>query len=167
MILNTKEFSGVCKTILSAIDNKDSTLFTETLELKSDNDILSLNVTNREYYVTATFKLPQAENFHASVNASLFLNLISKLTTDTITITKESNSIKIESNGNYKLPIIYNNNKMLELPKIEIENVTNEMTINSNILNSILYRFDCSFTEVFWIIPAEFYIVAKTIAYIH
>ena len=138
MILNTKEFSGVCKTILSAIDNKDSTLFTETLELKSDNDILSLNVTNREYYVTATFKLPQAENFHASVNASLFLNLISKLTTDTITITKESNSIKIESNGNYKLPIIYNNNKMLELPKIEIENVTNEMTINSNILNSIL-----------------------------
>lgn len=138
MILSTKEFSGVCKTILSAIDNKDSTLFTETLELKTEGDVLSLNVTNREYYVTATFKLPQAEEFHASVNASLFLNLISKLTTETIRIIKEANSIKIESNGTYKLPIIYNNERMLELPKIEIGNVTNSMTINSTILNSIL-----------------------------
>lgn len=138
MILKTKEFANVCKTILGAIDNKDSTLFTETLELKTTNDVLDLNVTNREYFVKVSFKLPQAENFHASVNANLFLNLISKVTTDTIEIVRNGNSIIINANGNYKLPVIYNNNSMLELPRIEVGNVTNEMTINSTILHSIL-----------------------------
>ena len=137
MILNTKDFAGACKAILGAIDNKDTTLFTETLELKTNGNVLNLNVTNREYYVSVKFDLTAEENFHASVNASLFLNLISKLTTPTIEITKEENNIKIRSNGSYKLPIIYNNDRMLELPTIEIGNVTNTMTINSDILHSI------------------------------
>ena len=137
MILKTKEFAGVCKTVLAAIDSKDTTLFTETLELKTNGDVLSMNVTNREYFLEATFKLGSEEQFHASVNASLFLNLISKLTTDTIKITKENNSIKIESNGTYRLPMIYTNDRMLELPRITIDNVTNNMTINSTILRSI------------------------------
>lgn len=137
MILSTKEFAQVCKTVLAAIDNKDTTLFTETLELKSNGDKLSMNITNREYFLEATFKLPTEETFHASVNASLFLNLISKLTTETLEITKENNSIIVRSNGNYKLPMIYANDRMLELPRIELNNVTNEMEINSSLLRSV------------------------------
>lgn len=137
MILQTKEFKEVCKTVLAAIDNKESSLFTETLELKTHDGVLDLNVTNREYFLTANFKLNEDEEFSAAVNASLFLNLISKLTTETIEITKEDNNIKIKANGLYKLPMIFNNDKMLELPKIEIENVTNTMNINSSILHSI------------------------------
>ena len=137
MILQTKEFKEVCKTVLAAIDTKTPSLFTETLELTTKGNLLELNVTNREYFLTANFKLEQEENFTASVNASLFLNLISKLTTNTIEITQEGNNIKVKSNGLYKIPMIYNNDKLLELPKIEIENVTNTMSINSSILHSI------------------------------
>ena len=137
MVLQTKEFKEVCKTVLAAIDNKENTLLTETLELKANGSVLDLNITNREYYLTANFKLGTEEKFDAAVNASLFLKLISKLTTETIEITQESNNIKIKANGQYKLPMIFNNDKMLELPKIEIENVTNTMNINSNILHSI------------------------------
>lgn len=137
MILQTKDFKEVCKTVLAAIDNKESSLFTETLELKAEGNNLDLNITNREYYLTAKFTLGSDEQFSAAVNASLFLNLISKLTTDTIEITKESNNIKVKANGLYKLPMIYNNDKMLELPKINIDNVTNTMSINSTILHSI------------------------------
>ncbi len=137
MILNTTNFKDACKLILAAIDNKESTLFTETLELKAKDRVLKLNVTNREYYCTVEFPLESDEVFNAAVNASVFLRLISKLTTDTIEITKESNYIKIKGNGDYKLPIIFNNDKMVELPTIEIENVTTTMHINSDILNSI------------------------------
>ena len=137
MILQTKDFKEVCKTVLAAIDNKEASLFTETLELKAEGNNLDLNITNREYYLTAKFTLGSDEHFSAAVNASLFLNLISKLTTDTIEITKESNNIKVKANGLYKLPMIYNNDKMLELPKINIDNVTNTMSINSTILHSI------------------------------
>ena len=137
MILQTKDFKEVCKTVLAAIDNKEPSLFNETLELKAEGNNLDLNITNREYYLTAKFTLGSDEQFSAAVNASLFLNLISKLTTDTIEITKESNNIKVKANGLYKLPMIYNNDKMLELPKINIDNVTNTMSINSTILHSI------------------------------
>lgn len=137
MILKTKDFQDVVKTILFAIDSKDVSLFTETLELKANGTNLDLNVTNREYFVTRKFTLDKAETFNAAVNARLFLNLISKLTTETIEIIQEDNNIKVKANGDYKLPMIYNNDKLLELPTIEITNVTNEMNINSTILHSI------------------------------
>jgi len=138
MILDTKEFQLACKKILFAIDSKDTSLITETLELKAEGNRLSMNVTNREYYVRVEFALKSEENFLASVNASLFLKLISKVTTSTITIEKSDTSIVIKANGTYKLPIIFNGDKMLELPTIDINNVTNTMNINSNILHSIV-----------------------------
>ena len=100
MILRTDEFKDACKTILAAIDNKESTLFTETLELKAKDRILKLNVTNREYFCTVEFPLESDEVFDAAVNASVFLRLISKLTTDTIEIVKEKTYIKIKGNRN-------------------------------------------------------------------
>lgn len=138
MIIKTSEFKKACKTILYAINTKESTLFTETLELKTEGDVLKLNVTDRTYYVTVAFKLDNEENFHAAVNASLFLKLVSKLTTDVIELVREGNNIKIRANGEYKIPVIFNNNVMLELPTIELGNITNEMTISGSILNSIL-----------------------------
>lgn len=138
MKLKTEDFKECVKTILQAIDTKEPSMFTETLELISENDNLFLNVTNREYYVSVKFELGYSEHFHAAVNARVFLNLISKITTDYIEMLLEDNNIKIIANGEYKMPLIYNNDVMLELPKIELNNITNEMDINSDILLSIL-----------------------------
>jgi len=137
MVLDTKDFQSACKKILFAIDSKNTSLITETLELRANGNKLYMNVTNREYFVTAAFDLPSEEELVAAVNASLFLNLISKVTTNTIEITKAGTNITIKANGTYKLPIIFNNDTMLELPTIEISNVTNTMKINSSILHSI------------------------------
>ena len=141
MILNTKQFVEACRTILTAIDNKNISLYSETLELRASKSELRLNVTNREYYVTVKFSLPEElkEDFIAAVNAELFLKLVSKITSPTIEILKEDNNLKIKGNGNYKLPIIFNNDVMLELPKIEIKNVTNTFKISNKILQSILF----------------------------
>lgn len=138
MKLKTKEFKEACQTILYAIDTKEASLFTETLELRTEGSVLNMNVTNREYYVTTKFELDQPEEFVAAVNAMLFLNLISKITTEFIDITIDGNTLKVVANGEYKLPMIYNNNTLMELPRIDIENVTNKMVIPSEILQSIL-----------------------------
>lgn len=136
MIIKTKDFKAAAKTILYAID-KEKTLFSETLELATEGNFLYLNVTNRAYYVSVKFNLGHQETFKASVNAQLFLNLISKLTTEEIELTKDNNNVKIVANGEYKVPMIFNNGTLLELPKIDIGEVTGNMTINSNILLSI------------------------------
>ena len=138
MILNSKDFISACQSILFAIDSKNVSLLTETLELSANGTVLNLNVTNKEYYVTVHFDLNEETNFKAAVDAKLFLSLISKITSDTIEITVEENFIKIKGNGDYKLPMIYNNGELMSLPTIDIQNVTNDMNIDSQILQSIL-----------------------------
>lgn len=138
MILNSKNFIEASQSILYAIDNKNASLFTETLELVAEGKILKMNVTNREYYTSVLFNLEEESNLVAAVNAKLFLSLISKITSPTIEITCEDRFINIKGNGDYKLPMIYNNDSLIELPKIEINNVTNEFKVESKILQSIL-----------------------------
>ena len=138
MIFESKAFIEASQYILAAIDNKSASLFTETLELVADGNILNMNVTNREYFTTVKFNLSEEAKLRAAVNAKLFLSLISKITSPTIEIIQEDNFIKIKGNGDYKLPMIYNQGELMELPEISIQNETNNMKIDSKILQSIL-----------------------------
>lgn len=138
MIVRSENIKQICGMILQAVDNSNVSTITETLELKACNGKLYINVTNREYYVRAKLDVDSNIEFHATVNANLFLKLISQITTDTIEFEVNNNSLNIKGNGNYKLPLIYNGDKLLELPEITINNITNEFNIDSDILKSIL-----------------------------
>lgn len=138
MIIKTKEFKEVCSTILSAIDSNELSTLTETLELESKDKILKLSVTNGEYFVTVNFNLDTDEELHASVNANLFLKLINAVTTEDITLTMKDNYLEVKANGTYKIPYIYENDKMLTLPEITISNPTLEMKVSGDVLGSIL-----------------------------
>lgn len=137
MILRIEEFKDVCSTILNAIDINELSEITETVELICEGNNLLLNVTNREYYVRVKLPIQQPEDFHAVVNANLFLRLVSQLTSETIELNVDNNSLVVKANGKYKLPLIYVDDKMLSLPVISIKNVTNTFTIPTVILNSI------------------------------
>lgn len=138
MIIKTKEFKEVCSTILSAIDSNELSTLTETLELVSKDKVLKLSVTNGEYFVTVDFNLDNDEELHASVNANLFLKLINAVTTEDITLTMKDNYLEVKANGTYKIPYIYENDKMLTLPEITISNPTLEMKVSGDVLGSIL-----------------------------
>ena len=129
MKLKTDNFRNACTIIKNAIDTKGVTLYTETLELKATGNVLNMNVTNREYYVTV--------KFNAAINAQTFLSLISKITTEYITLKIADQVLHVYGNGEYKLPLLYSDNKIMELPKININNVTNEFAIESDVLQSI------------------------------
>lgn len=138
MIIKTKEFKEVCSTILSAIDSNELSTLTETLELESKNKVLKLSVTNGEYFVTVNFNLDSEEELHASVNANLFLKLINAVTTEDITLTMKDNYLEVKANGTYKIPYIYEDDKMLTLPEITISNPTLDMKVSGDVLGSIL-----------------------------
>ena len=127
-----------CKTILAAVDNNELSAVTETLELVTKDEYLYINVTNREYFAQVKVELPEKQDFHATVNAMLFLKLISQLTTNSVEFDIKDNSLVVKANGVYNLPLIFDGEKLLELPAINIENVTNEFNIDSSILKSIL-----------------------------
>jgi hypothetical protein len=138
MIIKTQEFKNVCSTILSAIDNNELSTLTETLELKTLNKKLYLNVTNGEYFASVTFDLDHEEELKAAVNANLFLKLIAALTTETVELEVKDTYVLVKANGTYKIPLIFENGKLMELPEIKINNPTVQMKISGEILESIL-----------------------------
>lgn len=138
MILRIEDLKDVCSKILSAVDSSELSTLTETLELKTSGKCLYMSVTNREYYVRVKLELEEEIIFHATVNANLFLKLIAQTTTETVEITIDSNALIVKGNGTYKLPLIYNDGKLLELPTIDISNITSDFTVEGDVLTSIL-----------------------------
>lgn len=138
MIIRIEELQGVCSTILGVIDSSELSSLTETLELKAENNFLCLNVTNREYFVKVKIPLDESIEFHATVNAKLFLKLIAQTTTETVEFTIKDNNLEVTGNGKYKLPMIFDNDTVLNLPEIHINNETSNFDVNTEILHSIL-----------------------------
>lgn len=136
MILKTAQFKKLANKILFAAEVDKNAA---NLELVTKDNFLYLNVTNKEYYVSIRYQLDEAEEFRATVDAALFLNLISGINTDTFELAAKNNNIIVKvGKSNYKLAMIYENDQLLTLPKIIITNKTVEMSISNEILQSIL-----------------------------
>lgn len=138
MIIRSEEFKKICNTVLSATDGSELSALTSALELKTIGNVLYLNVTNKEYYCSVKVLLDHEEEFHASVNANLFLKLIAAITSETIELTVHDTYMNIKANGNYKIPLIFENDVLMEVPEIIIDNPTLDMNIPSSILESIV-----------------------------
>lgn len=137
MILRIEDLKEICTKLLAALDSDGINTFTETLSLNNSNGLLTLAVTNREYIVKTMIKTFDDTNLSAAVNASTFLKLINQLSTEVVTITIDSNFLLINGDGTYKLPLIYEGEKLLVLPDIKIKNETARFSVSKENLNLI------------------------------
>ena len=138
MIIRTEKLQPACSKLLPAVDSSAIAEITDVLELKASGKILYINVTNREYFAQVKIELDDVVDFHATVSANLFLRLVSQITTETVELNVAETTLKMKANGSYDIPLIFDNDKLMELPAIEINNVTTELTVESDILQSIL-----------------------------
>lgn len=138
MILNTDSLKDVAAKILAAVDTSELSAITETLEMVALDNNLYITVTNKEYSVNTRLYLGYSEDFHATVNAKSFLNLVTKTTTEDIDLSVKDVCLMFKGNGSYKIPLIFDGAKLLELPCIEVENPSCQMVIEGSTLNSIL-----------------------------
>lgn len=138
MILKTDEFQTAANKILLAAEVDQNAANLE-LNVSTEKSALYLNVTNKEYYVSVKFALASPEEFRAVVDASTFLNLISGISTETFELSVVGNAVVVKSGkSSYKIPMIFDNDKLMTLPVIHLNNVTVEMPISNDILMSIL-----------------------------
>jgi len=136
MILKTKEFKEATNKILLALDSDKNA---SNLEIVAKGQALYLNVTNKEFYVSVKFALSEEVTFRAVVDASVFLTLISGLTTDEFSLDIKDTTVVIKAGkSSYKIAMIYENEALMTLPVIYIDNKTVEMPIKNDILQSIL-----------------------------
>lgn len=137
MILKLKDIKDVSAKILASVDSSDLSVTSDVLELQGDGSVLNLCISNGEYYVKVKVPVGESEKIHATVKANLFLKLVSQLTTEVVEFNIVDNSLVITGNGVYKLPLIFMNDSMLELPKILVSNVSESFVINTDIFKSI------------------------------
>lgn len=138
MILKTKNFQEAANKILVAVGLDKASA---NLELAAKDTALYLRVTNREYYVAVKFDLENPTEFRAVVDANLFLNLISGISTEEFGLEIKDTFVIVKSGkSSYKLAMIYENDQLMKLPiiKLDSEQVTVSMNISNDILMSIL-----------------------------
>lgn len=138
MVININELKELCNKILPAVDTSEHSILTDTLELTTADGFIEINVSNSEYHVKAKMPITTNISINATVNASLFLKLISQMTSETIEFSIDDSSLTVVGNGTYNIPLIYDDDKILEIPEINIDNITSTFNINSDILLSIL-----------------------------
>ena len=136
MTIKTKELKDVANSILTAI-SWDKNI--PDLEISAKDNFLSLNVTNKEFFVSVRFALAEAAEFRAVVNANLFLSLISGITTETLDLDIEDNDIKVTAGkSSYKLPLVFDGSELRTIKPIQLANTSVAMTISNDVLSSIL-----------------------------
>ena len=138
MILKTKTFQEAANKILVAVGVDRSAA---NLELAAKDTKLYLRVTNREWYCAVGFELDQPTEFRAVVDANLFLNLISGISTEEFELEIKDTFVVVKAGkSSYKLAMIYENDWLMKLPiiKLDPEQVTINMNISNDILMSIL-----------------------------
>ena len=138
MVVNIDVLKELCSKILPAVDTSEHSILTDTLELVTSNGFIEINVSNSEYHVKVKMPIADDVSIDATVNASLFLKLISQMTSETVEFSVDDNSLVVIGNGTYNIPLIYDDDKILKIPGIDINNITSTFNIDSNILLSIL-----------------------------
>lgn len=138
MILKTEVLKDVSAKILSAVDPDGYSIVTETLGLSVKDKYMKLAVTNREYYVEVRVPVETDEEMTVSVNAVVFLKLMSQITTETVEFEVSGNTLKVTANGSYSIPVMYENENPVSIPVINIGTEVNSFNISADILLSIL-----------------------------
>lgn len=140
MIIKTEDFKNVASTILPAVSDQAA-----NLAIKVHNGRFFLIVASNDYSVVKSFAVEDTSEHAAVVDAKLFLDLVAKLASETFELQFADRYLAISTGtkggkktAGYKLPMIYNNDALAELPIIKIENKTVEMNISRDILKSIL-----------------------------
>jgi len=138
MILKTKNFQEAANKILLAVGVDKAAA---NLELAAKDTALYLRVTNREWYTAIKFDLENPTEFRAVVDANLFLNLISGISTEEFELEIKDTVVVVKAGrSSYKLAMIYENDQLMKLPiiKLDPEQITVSMNISNDILMSIL-----------------------------
>lgn len=137
MIVNTQDIKQITNKILSAIDSSEHTILTDTLEILAKDKKLYFNVTNKDYYVSININITTDCDFRATVNANMFLKLISQLTTETVELNVVDKVLEVIGNGKFKIPLMLSFDKLLELPELTIDTITQTFDVSKDILYSI------------------------------
>lgn len=122
--IKTNLIKELTSKINKGIEGERTVRISELLELSVVNNKLLLAVTNTQFYLTIELAngLQADDNLHVTIDADTFIKLVSKTTTDEITLSCDNGNLVFKGNGDYIFPLELDQNGDVKiLPTIDIK----------------------------------------------
>lgn len=123
--------SAVAKSVKGCGFNKLVPL-TELIGIKLEEGNLKFYTTDMTNYLIITIDKVSGDDFNITVEADRFAKLVNKMTSNEIDLTINDDTLVIKGNGTYKLPLIMDEEGVVEFPADESEyDVEGEVQLTS------------------------------------
>lgn len=134
-VLNTTDLkSAVSKSIKCAgmINNVPITQMIGLVGKKDSNKLL-LMTTDKTNDLIIKLNGEIDEDFNVVVQVDIFSKLISKLTSEKVTLTVENNTLLVNGNGTYKIPLPVDSDGVVSFPVLDFENLVSTKSSNTKL----------------------------------
>jgi len=140
--IKLKEIKDILSKIAVGIDKSDINPSAGYIEIQTDNGVMSIKVANNDYFLISPISVDSDESIHATILADKFINIISKLSKETISLGSDDNALTLKTNtSQYVFPIVKKNGAVATINEFAYDDAeyTNHVVnvMNGNDLASI------------------------------
>lgn len=120
--IKIKELKNIISKLATGVEKNEANPSAQYLEMIMNDNNLTVNVSNTDYYLSANMPIVCEDNLHAVIMADNFINIISKLDVEDADISVENNALIVQTKKNkYTFPIIKYNGEIYEIATIETD----------------------------------------------
>lgn len=120
--LETKTLKDLTARAMKGVGNNESIMRTCWIGIKCQDNTLSMTTWDGENYLIVREDKIVCDDFKVTVTADKFSQLVSKTTSDNITLELKDNYLKVKGNGDYKLELPLNDEGELDnYPEIVLD----------------------------------------------
>lgn len=141
MKIKTNILQEMVAKAIKAVSNNKMIPLTGLMGIELDNNKLTLQTTdgNNVLKVCQPVESLDTQNFYTIVNADTFSKLVSKTTSEYITLENNENYLDFKGNGNYKLEIALNSDgEIVKFPNYELSETNQFIEISVDKLKNVL-----------------------------
>lgn len=135
MIIRTEDMLSASKFFKFLAVRSANNMVSNLIEFDSDGNVLKIKMSDGSYELI--YKIESDEKFNCTIASDLFLNLIPKITSETLEFEVKDEFLQVTGSGVYKFPAILTSNKLSVIQDLAIDTITNTWAVNGNFLNSI------------------------------
>lgn len=135
MIIRTDDILDACKFFKAMTNKSVNNVLSGLIQIKADGNKFTLHMSDGVYDLI--YSEDCTDTFNCTISADLFLELITRISSETIDFAVSDGNLVLTGSGKYKFPAVYDGKEMLEIRTLDIDNITNSWSIDGDLLYSV------------------------------
>ena len=137
--IKTATLQTMVNKVIRGASNSQFSAITSLINVVLENNVLSMTTTDSDNYLTISEQVTSAETLNFTVGVDMFSKLVTKTSTENITIKITDDMISFTGNGTYKIPIQLDvDGSPIKYPTHEINNPEETGTIKTSVIKNII-----------------------------